>query len=94
GIAPALEAARLVADAGLGVMVGQMNEGRLATAAAAHLAMAARPRYAELYGADGLVDDPAEGLAYDGGAVRLAHAPGVGVALDRARTRILWEGSA
>ena len=37
-----------------GVMVGQTNEGGLATAAAAHCALAVKAAYLELYGAEGL----------------------------------------
>jgi L-alanine-DL-glutamate epimerase-like enolase superfamily enzyme len=92
-------AARRFADAGVGVMMGQMNEGAMATALATHCAMAIGPRHAELYGAYGLTDDPARGLAYRDGAVALARTPGLGVALDRAtdgaadepRPQLIWE---
>ena len=40
-------------------MVGQMNEGVVSTLATAHAAVALRAEYRELYGSDGLVDDPA-----------------------------------
>ena len=86
GIAPLVAAAQRLAEAGVDVMVGQMNEGALATAAAAHCAMAVRPRHAELYGADGLVDDPARGLRYADGQVVLPPGPGLGPALDRDKT--------
>ena len=66
-------------------MIGQMNESAVATAAALHLAVATRPLHAELYGADGLVDDPAEGLAYAGGQVAVREAPGLGLTF-RARS--------
>lgn len=61
-------ASRRLRDAGIDVMVGQMNEGALATAATVHCAMAVRPRHAELYGAYGIADDPARGLTYRDGA--------------------------
>ncbi|TNC06195.1 mandelate racemase [Methylobacterium terricola] len=80
GLAPALRAARALAAAGVPFMVGQMNEGGLATAAALHLCIAVRPRFAELYGADGLVDDPAPGLVYAEGVVRAPEGPGLGLA--------------
>ncbi len=91
GITPLIAAARLLAASGIGIMVGQMNEGALATAAAAHAALVVQPVYAELYGAYGLVDDPASGLAYRQGAVVLAARPGLGVDLDPARLPVLWE---
>lgn len=85
-----MRAARRLAEAGVGVMIGQMNEGALATAMTAHCAMAARPEHAELYGCYGLVDDVAEGLAYVDGEVALAKAPGLGVSFDPTRCRTLW----
>ncbi len=91
GITPLVAAARLLTASGIGIMVGQMNEGALATAAAAHAALVVQPVYAELYGAYGLVDDPASGLAYRQGAVVLAARPGLGVDLDPARLPVLWE---
>lgn len=86
-----LRAARMLAEAGVGVMVGQMNEGALATALAAHCAMALQPLHAELYGCYGLLDDVTTGLSYAGGTVRLRDAPGLGVTFDRARCTLVWE---
>ena len=91
GIRPLLRAARLLSDAGIVLMIGQMNEGALATAAAMHCAMVVRPRYAELYGADGLIDDPGDGLDYRGGRVYLEPRSGLGVTLDSRRLVPLWE---
>jgi L-alanine-DL-glutamate epimerase-like enolase superfamily enzyme len=84
-------AARRFADAGVAVMMGQMNEGAMATALAAHCAMAIGPRHAELYGAYGLVDDATRGLAYRGGAVALERLPGLGVGFDPTRATLIWE---
>jgi L-alanine-DL-glutamate epimerase-like enolase superfamily enzyme len=79
GVTPALAAARALAAAGVPFMIGQMNEGGVATAAALHLAVATRPLHAELYGADGIVNDPAQGLAYAEGRVAVRDAPGLGL---------------
>lgn len=79
GLTPALAAARSLAAAGIPFMIGQMNEGGVATAAALHLAVATRPLHAELYGADGLVNDPAEGLTYADGKVAVRDEPGLGL---------------
>lgn len=79
GLTPALSAARSLAAAGVPFMIGQMNEGAVATAAALHLAVATRPLHAELYGADGLVNDPAEGLTYADGHVTVRNEPGLGL---------------
>jgi L-alanine-DL-glutamate epimerase-like enolase superfamily enzyme len=72
-------------------MIGQMNEGGAATAAAVHCVMAARPRFAELYGADGLVDDPVDGVIYGNGTVAVPDAPGLGVTFDPDHCTLLWE---
>ncbi len=91
GIAPLLKAARQLSEAGIGIMVGQMNEGALATAAAAHAALAARPKYAELYGAYGLLDDPGAGISYEDGKLLLPGGAGLGVQIDPSRLTMLWE---
>jgi L-alanine-DL-glutamate epimerase-like enolase superfamily enzyme len=91
GIAPTLAAARQLAAAGVPVMVGQMNESACATAAALHVACAVKPAFAELYGADGLVNDPARGLVYDAGWVRGTDGAGLGIAFDPAATRLVGE---
>ena len=93
GIAPLLAAARRLRDAGVDVMVGQMNEGALATAAAAHCAMVVQPRHAELYGADGLVDDPAAGLGYADGRVVVPRGPGLGPVLNTDTTTEIFRKS-
>lgn len=80
GLDRLVEAARRLQGAGIGVMVGQMNEGGLATAAALAVALAVRPRFAELYGADNLLDDPSIGLQYREGEVT-ADETGIGAAL-------------
>jgi L-alanine-DL-glutamate epimerase-like enolase superfamily enzyme len=74
-----ITAAKRLQEAGIGVMVGQMNEGALATAAAVHCAMVLAPKHAELYGCYGLVDDRTSGLRYADGMVLVPRAPGLGV---------------
>lgn len=89
GIAPTMAAARRLKAAGVPFMVGQMNEGAGATAAALHATSAAAPAFAELYGADGLIADPVEGLAYAAGTVVAAGATGLGITFDAARARLI-----
>jgi L-alanine-DL-glutamate epimerase-like enolase superfamily enzyme len=91
GIAPTMAAARQLSDAGVPFMIGQMNEGAAATAAALHVACATSPAFAELYGADGLVDDPVSGVCYAAGAVRADKTPGLGVAFDAATTQLIGD---
>ncbi len=84
GIDRVVACGRRLQSAGIGVMVGQMNEGGVATAAALHAALALAPHHAELYGADGLVDDPSLGLDYGAGDVGVAEAAGLGLTFDEA----------
>jgi L-alanine-DL-glutamate epimerase-like enolase superfamily enzyme len=77
-------------DAGVGVMIGQMNEGALATAITAHCVMALKPRYAELYGCYGLLDDTTPGVSYAGGKIHLPAGPGLGTMFEAARCRTVW----
>jgi L-alanine-DL-glutamate epimerase-like enolase superfamily enzyme len=86
-----VEAARRLRDAGIETMMGQMNEGALATALAVHCAMAIRPKFQELYGCYGLLDDPASGVRYRGGRVSIPKRPGIGLDFDASKTATLWE---
>lgn len=79
GITPTIRGARRLSDAGVPFMIGQMNEGAGATAAAYHCTVATLPAHSELYGADGLIDDPVSGVSYRDGLVLVNRAPGLGV---------------
>ncbi len=91
GIAPTMAAARRLTDAGIPFMIGQMNEGAAATAAALHVACATSPAFAELYGADGLIDDPVSGVSYTAGTAHADYASGLGVAFDAAATHLIGD---
>ncbi len=91
GIAPTMQAARQLAEANVPFMIGQMNEGAAATAATLHVACATSPAFAELYGADGLIDDPVSGISYDAGTVRTNDAPGLGVTFNPATTHLIGD---
>ena len=93
GIAPTLAAACRLQAAGVPFMIGQMNEGHAATAAALQLCRVVRPTFAELYGADGLTDDPVSGLNYRNGLVAVNDSPGLGVRFNAARATFLQEFS-
>jgi hypothetical protein len=49
------------------------------------------PEFAELYGADGLVDDPVSGISYTAGAVHAERVPGLGVVFDAATTKLIGD---
>ena len=87
GIANTISSARRLKAAGIPLMIGQMNEGAAATAAALQACCATAPRWAELYGADGLLDDPVSGLSYQAGTVRVADPAGLGVSFDSRLTQ-------
>ena len=87
GIAGLWRAAAIAETAGLELMIGQTNEGGLATAAAAHCGLAVKARYLELYGSQGLVEDPASGFALCGGVATITEGPGLGVTLDVSRLK-------
>jgi L-alanine-DL-glutamate epimerase-like enolase superfamily enzyme len=91
GITPTIEGARRLAAAGIRFMIGQMNEGAAATAAAYHCTIATNPAHAELYGADGLIDDPVRGVSYTGGNIHVERAPGLGVSIGAQALKTLWE---
>ncbi len=94
GITPTIKAARQLGAADIPFMIRQMNEGAGATAAAYHCAIATSPVHAELYGADGLVDDPVKGVSYINGHVSIKRAPGLGVSIEPAKLHLIWEGQA
>jgi L-alanine-DL-glutamate epimerase-like enolase superfamily enzyme len=93
GIRPLLAAAKRLKDGGVAVMVGQMNEGSAATAAAAHCALATGADRNELYGAYGIQDDPVPGLKYEHGFLWLPEGPGIALVPDFAKLTLLWEKS-
>jgi L-alanine-DL-glutamate epimerase-like enolase superfamily enzyme len=93
GLDRLMAAGRRLKAAGLGVMVGQMNEGVVSTLAAAHAAIALGAPFCELYGADGLADDPAGALTYAEGALVLPPGAGIGALPVAPADSVLWERS-
>ncbi len=91
GIAASHAAAKRLSGANIPFMVGQMNEGAVATAAALHLSCAVGPRFAELYGADGLENDAASGLLYRDGGVEGPATSGFGLEFDASKAHLVKE---
>jgi L-Ala-D/L-Glu epimerase len=84
GIAGVWRAAAIAEAGGVGVMIGQMNEGALAATAATHCAKAVIATHLELCGTEGIRDDPAGGFALRDGLATVPERPGLGIDLDLA----------
>lgn len=91
GLRPLIAAGKKLNAAGIPIMVGQMNEGALATAAAAHAAITLQASGNELYGADGIINDPAETPKYQDGNIILPEAPGIGPVFNASKLTMCWE---
>ncbi|MFT9163912.1 MAG: mandelate racemase/muconate lactonizing enzyme family protein [Komagataeibacter saccharivorans] len=91
GVAPVMAAVRRLRAEHVGFMTGQMNEGGIGTAAVLHVAAATAPDHAELYGADGLSNDPATGVTYGAGMARVSARAGWGVDFNPAGTTLVTE---
>jgi len=70
--------------AGLPYLLGQMDEGTLATAAALHCAVAAAPLSCELWGFQRVGSQPFSALAMRDGEVALPLGAGLGITVDEA----------
>jgi hypothetical protein len=55
--------------------------------------MALNPMIGELYGALGILNDPATGVRYENGKALVARGPGTGVEFDPSKTEELWSGT-
>ncbi len=69
----------LAETAGVPYMIGQMDEGILATAAAVHAAAVSRAKYYEVGCFRRVTSQPFEGIALKDGAVEVPSGPGLGV---------------
>lgn len=74
---------------GIPYMLGQMDEGRLATAALVHIAAASRANHFEVWGFQRVLqgDDPCAGLEIKNGEVLVPDGPGLGVSVDESVLR-------
>lgn len=94
GLAPMRRMMAIAETAGVPYMVGQMDEGMLATAAAVHAAAASHARHFEVHGYKRVGSQPFRGLQVDRGQVVVPSLPGLGVEVDEgALTRVFVAGS-
>lgn len=84
GIRALMAMVALAEAAGLDYVIGQMDEGTLATAAALHCAAAASPLSCELWGFQRVGSQPFAPLTMQDGCVQLPAGPGLGIAVDEA----------
>jgi L-alanine-DL-glutamate epimerase-like enolase superfamily enzyme len=90
GVSKLVEIGRRFDRHGVPYVVGQMNEGAIATAVAIEAGMALSPCIGELYGALGIENDAGAGVVYERGRVFVPAGAGIGVTLRRDRVRLLW----
>jgi L-alanine-DL-glutamate epimerase-like enolase superfamily enzyme len=91
GVRDLVGIARKFDRAGVGYVVGQMNEGAVATAVAVQAAMVVSPIVGELYGALGIENDPGSGVTYADGCVGVPKFPGLGITVERGLMSLLWD---
>jgi L-alanine-DL-glutamate epimerase-like enolase superfamily enzyme len=82
GLAPLRAMMAIAEAAGTPYMIGQMDEGMLATAAAVHAGAASHARYFEVHGYVRVARQPFRGLEFAEGAMLVPAAPGLGVDVD------------
>jgi len=82
GFVPLQRMVAIAEAAGVPYMIGQMDEGMLATAAAVHAGAASGARYFEVDGNRRVTAQPFAGLKTDGGALVVPEGPGLGVSVD------------
>ncbi len=85
GLAPLRAMMAIAEAAGVPYMIGQMDEGMLATAAGVHAGAASRAQYFELHGYKRVGAQPFRGLEVEGGAMIVPQGPGLGVEVDEAK---------
>lgn len=84
GIRALMAMVRVAEEAGLPYLVGQMDEGTLATAAGLACAAAASPMSCELWGFQRVGSQPFSPLTMQDGRVVLPTGPGLGIDVDEA----------
>jgi L-alanine-DL-glutamate epimerase-like enolase superfamily enzyme len=87
GLAPLRAMMAIAEAAGTPYMVGQMDEGMLATAAAIHAGAASRARYFEVHGYARVRTQPFSGVELSEGAVLVPPGPGLGIKVDEQALR-------
>jgi L-alanine-DL-glutamate epimerase-like enolase superfamily enzyme len=90
GFAPVRRMMAIAETAEIPYMVGQMDEGMVATAAAVQCAAASRGAFFEVYGHKRVATQPFSGIQVDGGAVVVPRGPGLAVDVDERALRLVF----
>jgi L-alanine-DL-glutamate epimerase-like enolase superfamily enzyme len=91
GITNAVRIMHLAEAHGIDYMVGGMDEGMLAVAAAVHCAAVADTDLFELHGHMRIAQDPSTGLCSQGSFVEVPRGPGFGITVDTAKLKKVFE---
>lgn len=93
GIQNALRIIHLAEAHGIEYMIGGMDEGMLAVAAAVQLAAVSRTNLFEMHGHMRIGKDPTSGLNARGSVVAIPDGPGLGVSVDMSMLRLEYEST-
>jgi L-alanine-DL-glutamate epimerase-like enolase superfamily enzyme len=90
GFVPIRRMMAIAEAAGIPYMVGQMDEGMVATAAAVQCAAASRATFFEVHGHRRVATQPFSGIQVDGGSVIVPRGPGLAVDVDERPLRLVF----
>jgi len=93
GFVPLRAMTAIASAAGIPYMIGQMDEGMLATAAAVHAAASSQARFFEIHGYKRVRSQPFRGLEIRRGSMILPKAPGLGVEVDESDLNCVYVAS-
>jgi L-alanine-DL-glutamate epimerase-like enolase superfamily enzyme len=82
GIAQMMRMAAIAESAGFSYVIGQSDEGMLATAAAVHCGLVCRAKSYELWGFHRIAAQPYRGIEMREGAIHISGRPGLGIEVD------------
>ena len=82
GISRLMKMVAIAESAGKPYVIGQMDEGMLATASAVHCGLVCRAKSFELWGFQRIATQPYRGIEVRDGAIHIADRPGLGIEVD------------
>lgn len=91
GITNAMKMVTLAEANDMTYMIGGMDEGMMAVAAAVQCAAAAKASYHELDGHRRIAEDVTSGLVVENAKVQVSDAPGLGVTIDESKLKKIYE---